>query len=125
MKTEELVSSLLGLCFAVKLFHYRTKYYGAHKTADKFFEKYLETADQFLEVYQGKYGRIKFEGEQAGMTLPVLTDDNIINYLTNESKWIAETLKSSLKSPQDGDLLNICDELQGIIDQFKYLLTFQ
>jgi len=125
MDASDLVSSLLGVCFAVKLFHYRTKYYGAHKTADKFFDKYLDKADQFLEVYQGKYGRIKFEGDEAGMTLPVLTDDNIASYLTNESNWIARELKGKLKSPQDGDLLNICDELQGIIDQFKYLLTFQ
>ena len=115
---QNILIRLLGLCFSVKIFHYRTRYYGAHKAADKFFAAYLVLADRFLEVYQGKYERIIFEESSVDMSLPVLTDENIAAYLVEESKWLASL-------PFDDDLKNIADELQATVNNFKYLLIFK
>ena len=110
---------------AVKIFHYRTKYYGAHKAADQYVEDYLKTADKFLEVYQGRYGRIIFSEDYINLDIRVLTDENIKTFLSGESSWIVNELNKILDRETDGDLYNIRDDLQSIIDQFKYLLTFK
>jgi len=123
--SQTILVRLFALIFSVKIFHYRTQYYGAHKAADKFFKNFLETSDKFLEVYQGKYGRIVFDGKSIDLAIPVLTDDNIQAYLAKESNYLSNNLKDLLHNENDGDLLNIRDELQAIVDQFKYLLIFK
>lgn len=124
-KSQTILIRLFALIFAVKIFHYRTERYSSHKTADNFVEKFLAKSDLFLEVYQGKYGRIKYEGDNILLNIPVLTDDNIILYLSKESSYISNQLTMLLNNTEDSDLLNIKDELQTIVDQTRYLLTFK
>jgi len=125
MDGQEILIRLLGLCFAVKIFHYRTKIYGRHKAADGFFEKFLNKADKYLEVYQGKLNkRIEFQDSKLDVSLPVLTDENIIGYMEQEAKWMTGNLGGA-DGQSAPELENIRDELVEITNKFKYLLTFQ
>lgn len=125
LSSQQILMRLFSLVLSVKIFHYRTEHYGSHKAADVFVDSFLQTSDKFLEVFQGKYGRIAFDGESINVTLPILTDDNIQFYLVKETTYLLQTLPTLLSTEKDKDLLNIRDELLGVINQFKYLLIFK
>ena len=45
----------------IKMFHFQTKKYGAHKAADKYLVKYQANLDRYMEVYQGEKGRLSWQ----------------------------------------------------------------
>ena len=42
----------------MKMYHFQTKSYGAHKASDAYLVKYMVNMDQFMEVGQGNYGQV-------------------------------------------------------------------
>ena len=54
------VALSFGLLVRLKIFHWQTRRYSQHKTADQAMEDLLDKFDQFMEEYQGVYGRIHF-----------------------------------------------------------------
>jgi hypothetical protein len=113
--------NLLNHQIVMKLFHFQTKLYGAHKASDAYLEKFAVTMDKFLEIAQGIYGRLtikKFKLEGSSHT-----DENIMKHIEN----IIIMLRTGINDILDNytDLINVRDELVGDIEQLKYLLTFQ
>jgi DNA-binding ferritin-like protein len=117
-----IVTSLLTLHNQVKIFHWQTKSYAQHQALGGVYDELTDLIDEFVEVFMGKYGRIKADG---GFTLklenysdgsPTSMADEYVNYLTNE-------LPKSLDVEKDTDLLNIRDEMLGQLNKLKYLLT--
>jgi len=109
---------------SIKLFHFTTSSYSAHKASDQFYTDFNNLLDKFWEVYQGRYGKLTIDNKINPVELPIKIWnsnnikselDEFINYLYN-SKLI--------KGLNDSELLNIRDELVETINQFKYLLTF-
>lgn len=118
------ISDLLLLFFqyqqSLKLYHFQTKDYGAHKASDKLYETFTEQLDKFFEVYQGRIGRIP---KIANGVIPIktLSDKEMVEY-TKRVVGILEKEKELLKHD---DLINILEEIIADIQQFLYLLTFQ
>lgn len=117
-----IVTSLLTLHNQVKIFHWQTKSYAQHQALGGVYDELTDLIDEFVEVFMGKYGRIKGDG---GFTIklenysdgsPTDTADKFIDYLTNE-------LPKKLDADKDTDLLNIRDEMLGQLNKLKYLLT--
>jgi hypothetical protein len=105
------------------MFHFQTKYYGAHKASDHLHEKFGDLYDRFLEVYQGKHGRIpRVEGE---ITLHSLKDSTIIPFCQKFVQLLTERVPQILTVREDSDLCNIIDEMKAEINQFIYLLSFR
>ena len=104
----------------VKLYHWTTTSYPRHKAADELFDKILENADKFMEVYIGKYGRSHMTAKN--IQLHSLNDKTVVAYLENKNKYLINELPKLL-SKDDTDLLNIRDELLAAINQTKYLFS--
>ena len=45
----------------IKIFHWQTKKYAQHIASDQLYQTLQTLIDQWVEVYQGKYGIITFE----------------------------------------------------------------
>lgn len=103
----------------LKMYHFQTKKYGAHKTIDAYLEKFENNLDKFMETAQGIFG--KLETNFINLNIKTATDNNIISELDKFIK-ILKMFDDKLKSHTD--LLNIRDEILADIDQLKYLLTF-
>ncbi len=78
-----------------------------------------------MEVYQGKYGRVKTP-KQFDIKVSSCDDKEIIKYLKFTSTLLqklgtsADIMHTEIKST-DTDILNIRDELVGAINQTAYL----
>ena len=118
---NKLAMNLLNHQVILKLFHFQTNAYGAHKASDEYLEKYAILMDKFLEVAQGIYGRITVKKYSLAGTSH--TDSNIDNQLDGLVILLMERIDDILNNHTD--LLNIRDELVSNIEQLKYLLTFK
>lgn len=116
-----IISPLLSIINQIKVYHWQTYSFAQHKSFGEFYDSLSEKIDEFVETYQGIFGRIKAETGSFEFSVQNLGTDYIkaidgwISYLKSFSE--DEDLKSH------SDLLNIRDEMLGDLNQLKYLLT--
>lgn len=113
-----LITKLLNFTSQIKIYHWGTDSYAVHKASNRTYEDFSDKLDVFVECYQGYFPRIKFCQCCKHLNLDEL----------NVEEWIGETLGAinGLRSMiQESDLLNILDELAGVLARFKYLLTLK
>ena len=118
---NKLVMNLLNHQVILKLFHFQTNAYGAHKASDEYLEKYAILMDRFLEVAQGIYGRVTVK--KYTLSGSSHTDTNIGTHLNGFVILLTNRIDDILNNHTD--LLNIRDEIISNIEQLKYLLTFK
>jgi hypothetical protein len=119
--------NLLTILNQLKVFHWQTKSFAEHEAFGKTYDALNELIDEFIEVYQGKYGRIFPVGDEFKLTLVNYNTDNvnsamskIVDYLTNQ------LLNKEDYSPDiNSELLNIRDEMLGNVNKLRYLLTLK
>ena len=118
---NRLCMNLLNHQIVIKLFHFQTQLFGAHKASDAYIEKYANTLDKFLEVAQGIYGKITLK--KYSLAGSSHSDDNIIKHINGMIMYWREKIDDILGNYTD--LINIRDELVGDAEQLKYLLSFK
>lgn len=121
---ESIITNFLWFQNQVKIFHWQTFSYAEHKAFDGLYSSLVDGIDDFVETFQGKYGRItsssafSFKLQNYGDTSYQGSIDFFINYLIND-------LPTVLDSKKDSDLLNIRDSILGDVNQTKYLLSLK
>ena len=123
MKISEVFLHIIQFHATIKLYHFQTKNYGAHRASDKLFDKISLKYDQFLEVYQGKHGRIP--PINANIQIKSVSDKNIKGYCKHFVEFMRKATKETCKLRKNSDLCNILDEMIADINQFIYLLSFK
>jgi len=104
------------------IYHLQTLSYSRHKASDELLEKLTEFIDSFIEIYSGKYGRIKFAGPTS-ITIDNLNDDNAVTFLDSMINYYLHKLPTYLDQKNDTDLLNLRDEILATTNKTKYLFT--
>jgi hypothetical protein len=123
-KYEKVFSNVLKNISQAKLLHWQTCKYAQHKALDELFDSLIDLGDELAESLMGKYGR------------PHLSEENLclrlFNYSDNLSYFMDELYacyriecRSLFDEEKDSELLNIIDEIIGLIDKIKYLLTLE
>ena len=120
----KILEVLLGTFFRhqlkIKMYHFQTGKYGAHKASDSYLETFESNLDKFMEIGQGITG--KFTTKSMNLKFDTLTDDTIsaeLDKFVSTLRALDEIMASST------ELLNLRDEMIGNAEQFKYLLTFK
>lgn len=121
---SKVVQFYLTLRNAVKVYHWNTISYPRHKASDSFVEEFDKLTDSFVEIYIGRYGRDAPLGKNIDLVLPGLSEGEAVELLKEARVWMSDRLPKLLKS-SDTDLLNIRDEMLGLINQTLYLFTLK
>lgn len=123
MRLDTNVNFFLGIQCQIKIMHWQTKGYARHKALDETFGDLLPLVDTFIEEAMGKYGRFKLEDDTKTIELFNLSELNvpdmvnkIIDSLNQYNQQFEET---------DTNLLNLRDEIVGLFNKLKYLLTLE
>lgn len=113
-----LVTSFFDLQLNMKLYHWNTSSHPRHLASDKFGSEFAPLVDKFVEVFIGKY-KVKPNVQMVNISnnLQPNYDNNNFEYLTNKLKELEE-LRNKIS---DNSLLNIYDEMLGLINQVLYL----
>ena len=118
----KLIQNLLTILNQIKYYHWQTTSFARHKALDKAHDDLSDLIDSFVEILIAKHGRdflqtmeIKIHSKQ---------DVNMENAL-NEMVQFFNQLNTGLNAETDTDLLNIRDEMLGVINRTKYLFTLK
>ncbi len=107
----------------IHYWHLQTTNYAEHKALNEFYDSWSDLVDNFIETYQGKYGRV--QGEVNIKLVPYKDNcscdyfDNLISYLKQGSEF------RNLIFSEDTDMNNILDEMLGLVNKTRYLLTLK
>ena len=127
---EEIVQKFLVLLNTVKLFHWKTTSFAAHKASDELYSSLNSNIDKFVEVLLGK-----LNGERVQLVsvhqIPLIDFPNqnfsfIKSEIEKYKRYLVDLDNNSfLKKMANPDLYTIRDEILGSLNQFLYLLTFE
>lgn len=117
-----IVTNLLTLHNQLKIHHWQTKSYAQHQAFGSTYDAFTPLIDEFVEVFMGKYGRIK---SQDGFSIKLLNLDSLSENELIEKyiKYFTTDLTDQLDKDKDTDLLNLRDEMLSELNKLKYLLT--
>jgi DNA-binding ferritin-like protein len=108
----------------IKLYHWQTKMYSRHKATDGVIEALDASIDKYVEVYMGKYGRMKMNNSTATTTVKNLSESSIFNFIKRCIQYLNNDLVKNLKET-DTDLVNIRDEMLAELNQLLYLFSLK
>jgi hypothetical protein len=114
----------LSLQTQIRIYHWQTKSYSRHKATDGLLEKLEDNIDKFMEVYQGRYKKLKLGSTKIMIELCQLTDKQAKELLLNSIKFLHSITIQGLVNENDTELLNIRDEIVGDLQQALYLFSF-
>lgn len=119
-KLDKILTIFFKHQIIIKMYHFQTKSYGAHKASDKYNALFSNNFDKIMETSFGilsktKVKDIKFHGI-------MVNDTNIQKYLDEFTKFLT-TLDNDFA--EHSDLLSIRDDILADTNRFKYLLTFK
>ena len=107
----------------LKLYHWQTYSYSRHKASDKLYEKIIDLIDTFIEIYMGKFGK-RVQLSNRPLVIRSFSDQTIIRFLIQFQAFLVD-LEIQLPKGKNTDLLNIRDEMLGVVNQTLYLFTLQ
>ena len=119
----DIIRFFLQFSAQIKLYHWQSMTYSRHVASDSLFNSILPLIDEFIEVYQGKNQRIMVP-KDTSLPLFNLTDSNILEYLESFKSFLVEDIPVVLDNMTNSDLLNIRDEMLGLINKTIYLFSF-
>lgn len=117
---EELLCEMLEASAQAKVFHFQTSSFAEHEALGEFYEEFNKLMDKFIESYQGCYGRIMVGCD---MEVKPYTMDAPIAFLESFKSYISSGARMLVMG--NSALLNILDEINGLIEQTLYKLTFK
>jgi len=119
-----IVSTFLDMLNTVKLYHWKTKCFAAHKASDELYNTLNEKVDEFVEVMLGKDelgGRAKLLNVP-DLKLTLVSNDDVFRKQIEVYKTFLLNMSMGLGSvPANTDLLAIRDEILAALNQFLYL----
>jgi hypothetical protein len=117
---EELLCEMLEASAQAKVFHWQTSSFSEHEALGEFYEGFNGLMDRFIESYQGCYGRIMMgcdmEVKPYTLGAPITFLEEFKSYISGGARMLV------IGNPA---LTNILDEINGLVDQTIYRLTFK
>lgn len=108
----------------IKLYHWQTKMYSRHKATDEVISALDVSIDKYVEVFMGKYGRMKLNSSTGTVHIRNLSESTIIKFIKNCINYLTNDLVKKLKD-SDTDLVNIRDEMLAELNQLLYLFSLK
>ena len=125
MKNKELddvIQKIIQFEQQLRIIHWQTTNYEKHTAIGIAYEGLGDLIDTFVEISTGKYGLLTLTD---GVKLANMTGDkDLTSYLDAHVK-IFVSLTEILDPATDSDLLNIRDEILGVVNHLRYRLTLK
>lgn len=111
-----------------KLLHWQSHLYGQHKALDELFNGLIDKGDELAESVMGKYGRPILTKEQLCLTLMNYNNPergDLSDFMDHLYKCYAIDCKSLFEQGKDSEIINIIEEIIGLVDKIKYLISLR
>lgn len=119
---KDLISFFIQTKSQLQVFHWQTESYARHMAYGRIYDALEDSIDSFIEIYQGKYKRIKVEQP---ITIININDPEANKFVDTVINTLITEIPGMLDETKDGDLKNILDEILSQFNTLKYLLTLK
>jgi hypothetical protein len=120
---QTIVKMFLEMLNTVKLYHWKTSSYAQHIATDTLYADLNVSIDQFVEIMLGKKGnRVNLTGQK---TLPLMDYTDVTDFKKKIDEFKEFMTSLNIDDKKNTDLLNVKDEILGLLNKFTYLLTFK
>ncbi len=120
---EQLIIKLVQIQNQFRFLHWQTFGDAKHRLYGEIYDGLGDLIDEFTETMMGKYGRPEFDPEFALMFQDIKSL-SIQNFMDGITEFLV-SFSDQLDSRYDTDLLNLRDEMLGLINKSKFLLTLK
>ena len=126
---QSIVPTFLSMVNTVKLFHWRTDCFAAHKATDDLFSHLNKKVDDFVEVLLGKplpagstsTSRAMYLSMAMPLQVPFIIDTPVFTARLEMYKEYLMSMGGYFDAVKDSDLLAIRDEILALFNQYLYL----
>lgn len=123
MNLSSNVNFFIGLQVQLKINHWQTKGLGRHQAFGDTYNGLQDLVDTYVEEAMGKYGRFILDDETKTIELLNLSEIDLKSFINTIREALVQ-LTGELDET-DTNLLNIRDEMLGLINKLSYLLTLE
>jgi len=120
----ELVKFFFVLQNSIRMYHWQTTSYSRHIATDTLLTGLAPLIDRFMEVYQGRYGKLSYHGE-VNCGFLTISDSTAPEVIKESIAFLKGLEQAQSKLRADNELLNIRDEMVASLQQTLYLMTFK
>jgi hypothetical protein len=120
-----IIKKFMTMLNMVKLFHWKTLSYPAHKATDKLHEKLNEHIDRYVEVMMGSRNSKLNMKDFKNMKLENLENKKELEKYINKTKKEMLEYHKELNENIDVGLMAIRDEIIADLNRFLYLLRLK
>lgn len=117
------INFFLGLQSQLKIMHWQTKGYARHNALGATYDALDDLIDAFVEEAMGKYGRFKIDENTNQIQLFNLSELNVSDMISKVCDALIQYNQQFEET--DTNLLNIRDEMLGLFNKLKYLITLE
>jgi DNA-binding ferritin-like protein len=124
---KEITVIFFEMLLMVKLFHWKTTSYAAHKASDELYKSLNSNIDSFVEVLLGKSDtRIDLMSHKTIHLIDLNSQESLKRKVDEFKSYLVNLDKNkAMRSMSNVDLFNIRDTILADMNQFLYLLTFK
>lgn len=119
-----LLKRVMSLPPTIQLYHWQTRSNARHTAAGKLYEALVGLNDEFMEVYMGKYHRIK-PSPKINLTIKSLNAKKSVAYLKDNIAFFSNLEKFLPELKNSTDLLSIRDMIVSELNRTLYLFTLR
>ena len=121
----QLMQWVLHILDQVKVFHWTTRQYSAHKALDELHASLSDLSDTLIEAVMGKYSKELSKNKNTLKLEPVSSDPSkAISFIEAQRDQIEQAYKS-FSTSKSTDIPSILDDMQNAMNKALYLLTLQ
>jgi DNA-binding ferritin-like protein len=114
------ITPLIQFQQQLRIYHWQTDSYAAHKAFGKAYEGLDDLIDSFLEVYMGYFGRSKPTTTFVIELKPLISMESVFTILDSFQNYLRDMDEELEKY---SDLLNIRDSLLQEVSHLRYRLS--
>lgn len=123
MSVSVIINRFLQTQAQIKIYHWQTKSYAEHKALDECYAQLGDLIDEFVEVLLGKNRNMSIKDNPTITINDYVDNSDVTVFLDNLDKFLIG-IKLNPEN-KNTDLYNIRDEMMGVINKTKYLLTLK
>ena len=123
---KEITVTFLETLLMIKLFHWKTHSFAAHKATDELYAKLNTNMDSFIEILLGKTNtRMNLTNTKKIKLIDLNSTESFKKEIERFKNYLVSLNNNqTMKQMSNTDLYNIRDTILGDMNQLLYLLTF-
>lgn len=118
------INHTMNYLTTLKIFHWTTDSYSAHKVSDKFYSKIHDLMDVYVETYLGHHNyKKKLQNKIKNITIKNITNNKDLISYTHDYKKKIKKIRTIMNDKKESELINVLDDILTKLDILLYLLT--